>query len=42
MAIRPLGKALAGSTGGAFAAESDIKFAGEAIPFSLKLVESLL
>jgi predicted anti-sigma-YlaC factor YlaD len=42
MAIRQLGKALAGSTGGAFAEESDLKFAGEAVPFSLKLIESLL
>lgn len=42
MAIRQLGKALAGSTGGAFAEESDVAFAGQAIPFSLKLIESLL
>jgi predicted anti-sigma-YlaC factor YlaD len=42
VAIRQLGKALASSTGGAFAAEEDVEFAGQAIPFSLKLIESLL
>lgn len=42
MAIRELGKALSEGTGSAFAAESDLEFAGQAIPFSLKLVESLL
>jgi predicted anti-sigma-YlaC factor YlaD len=42
MAIRQLGKALSEGTGSAFAEESDLKFAGEAVPFSLKLVESLL
>jgi hypothetical protein len=42
MAIRQLGKALSEGTGGAFAEEEDLKFAGQAIPFSLKLIESLL
>lgn len=42
LAIRQLGAALSEGTGGAFAEEGDLKFAGEAIPFSLKLVESLL
>lgn len=42
IAIKQLGSALANSTGGAFARESDVVFAGEAIPFSLKLIESLL
>jgi len=42
MAIRQLGSALADSSGGAFAAEADLEFAGEALPFSLKLIESLL
>lgn len=42
MAIRQIGSALADSAGGAFAAESDLEFAGEALPFSLKLIESLL
>jgi predicted anti-sigma-YlaC factor YlaD len=41
-AIKQLGSALAEGTGGAFAAEGDIEFAGQAIPFSLKLIESLL
>ena len=42
LAIKQLGSALAESAGGAFAAESDIEFAGQAVPFSLKLIESLL
>lgn len=42
IAIRQLGKALGEGSSGAFASESDIEFAGQAIPFSLKLVESLL
>lgn len=41
-AIRQLGKTLASSSGGAFAAENDPEFAGQAVPFSLKLIESLL
>jgi predicted anti-sigma-YlaC factor YlaD len=40
-AIRQLGSALA-QGGGAFAQEDDVKLAGDAVPFSLKLVESLL
>lgn len=40
-AIGQLGSALA-QGGGAFAQEDDVRLAGEAIPFSLKLVESLL
>lgn len=42
MAIRQLGKALSDGTNSAFATESDVEFAGQAIPFSLKLIESLL
>jgi predicted anti-sigma-YlaC factor YlaD len=41
-AIKQLGTALASSSGGAFAAEEDVEFAGQAVPFSLKLIESLL
>lgn len=41
-AIKQLGSALASGAGGAFAAESDPEFAGQAVPFSLKLIESLL
>ncbi len=42
MAIKQLGAALAESAGGAFAAEEDVEFAGQAVPFSLKLIESLI
>ena len=42
LAIRQLGKALSEGTGGAFASEGDVEFAGQAVPFSLKLIESLL
>lgn len=42
IAIRQLGSALSEGAGAAFAAESDPEFAGKAVPFSLKLVESLL
>ncbi len=42
LAIKQLGSALAEGTGGAFAAEPDVEFAGQAVPFSLKLIESLL
>src|SRR5689334_19027911 len=42
IAIGQLGKALADGSGGAFAAEEDPEFAGQAIPFSLKLIESLI
>jgi predicted anti-sigma-YlaC factor YlaD len=42
LAIRQLGSALADSAGGAFAEEADVEFAGQAVPFSLKLIESLL
>ncbi|MGH8021516.1 MAG: TRAP transporter TatT component family protein [Opitutaceae bacterium] len=42
MAIKQLGSALAESAGGAFAAEEDVEFAGQAVPFSLKLIESLI
>ncbi len=41
-AIREMGSALASGAGGAFAAESDPEFAGQAVPFSLKLIETLL
>jgi len=41
-AIKQLGSALASSAGGAFAAESDPEFAGQAVPFSLKLIETLI
>lgn len=41
-AIKQVGSALASGAGGAFAAESDPEFAGQAVPFSLKLIESLL
>ena len=41
-AIKQMGSALASGAGGAFAAESDPEFAGQAVPFSLKLIESLL
>lgn len=41
-AIKEIGSALSEGTGSAFAEESDVEFAGQAIPFSLKLVESLL
>ena len=41
LAVRQLGSALA-QGGGAFAQEEDVRLAGEAIPFSLKLIESLL
>lgn len=41
-AIKEMGSALASGAGGAFAAESDPEFAGKAVPFSLKLIESLL
>jgi predicted anti-sigma-YlaC factor YlaD len=41
-AIKQVGSALASSAGGAFAAESDPEFAGQAVPFSLKLVETLI
>jgi len=42
MAINQIGSALAESMGTALASESDIEFAGQAIPFSLKLTEALL
>lgn len=42
IAIKQLGSALAETGGGAFASEEDLEFAGQAIPFSLKLIESLL
>ncbi len=42
IAIRQLGQALSQGTSEAFAEESDVEFAGQAIPFSLKLVESLI
>lgn len=42
LAIKQVGSALASGAGGAFAAESDPEFAGQAVPFSLKLIESLL
>jgi predicted anti-sigma-YlaC factor YlaD len=41
-AIKEIGSALSEGTGSAFAEEADVEFAGQAIPFSLKLVESLL
>lgn len=41
-AIKEIASSLAEGSGSAFAQEADIEFAGEAIPFSLKLVESLL
>lgn len=41
-AIKEIAGSLAEGSGSAFAQEADIAFAGEAIPFSLKLVESLL
>lgn len=41
-AIKEIASSLAEGSGSAFAQESDITFAGQAIPFSLKLVESLL
>ncbi len=41
-AIKEIASSLAEGSGSAFAQEADITFAGEAIPFSLKLVESLL
>jgi len=41
-AIKEIASALSEGSGSAFAQEADIAFAGEAIPFSLKLVESLL
>lgn len=41
-AINEIASTLAEGSGSAFAAEGDIELAGEAIPFSLKLVESLL
>ncbi|GAB5559076.1 MAG: hypothetical protein SynsKO_07230 [Synoicihabitans sp.] len=41
-AIKEIASSLAEGSGSAFAQEGDIEFAGEAIPFSLKLVESLL
>ncbi len=41
-AIKEIATSLAEGSGSAFAQESDIVLAGEAIPFSLKLVESLL
>tara|TARA_B110000305_G_scaffold41470_2_gene43224 strand:- start:4790 stop:5716 length:927 start_codon:yes stop_codon:yes gene_type:complete len=41
-AIKEIASSLAEGSGSAFAQEGDIKFAGQAIPFSLKLVESLL
>lgn len=41
-AIKQVGSALASSAGGAFAAESDPEFAGQAVPFSLKLIETLI
>jgi predicted anti-sigma-YlaC factor YlaD len=40
-AVDQLGSALS-KGGGAFASEEDIEFAGAAVPFSLKLIESLL
>jgi len=41
-AIKEIASSLSEGSGSAFAQEADIQFAGEAIPFSLKLVESLL
>jgi predicted anti-sigma-YlaC factor YlaD len=41
-AIKEIGSAISEGTGSAFAEEADVEFAGQAIPFSLKLVESLL
>ncbi|MBT5902153.1 MAG: hypothetical protein HOH58_08615 [Opitutaceae bacterium] len=41
-AIKEIASSLAEGSGSAFAQEADIAFAGQAIPFSLKLVESLL
>lgn len=41
-AIKEIASSLAEGSGSAFAQEADIEFAGQAIPFSLKLVESLL
>lgn len=41
-AIKEIASSLAEGSGSAFAQEGDIEFAGQAIPFSLKLVESLL
>lgn len=41
-AIKEIASSLSEGSGSAFAQEPDIEFAGQAIPFSLKLVESLL
>jgi len=41
-AIKEIASSLAEGSGSAFAQEADIELAGEAIPFSLKLIESLL
>ena len=41
-AINTIASSLAEGSGSAFAQEADIEFAGQAIPFSLKMVESLL
>jgi len=41
-AIKEIASSLSEGSGSAFSQEADIEFAGQAIPFSIKLVESLL
>jgi tetratricopeptide (TPR) repeat protein len=41
IAINAVANTLSGTTGGAFTRDSDLQFVGEAIPFALKLMESV-
>lgn len=41
MAVGAMADTLSGETGGAFTQDDDIEFVGEAIPFALKLMESI-
>jgi len=41
MAVNALSNAMAGDTGGSFTQDDDLQFVGDAIPFALKLMESL-
>jgi tetratricopeptide (TPR) repeat protein len=41
LAINAIADTLSGTTGGAFTKDSDLQFVGEAIPFALKLMESV-
>jgi len=42
IAVNAVSNALSGDTGGSFTQDDDLQFVGDAIPFALKLMESLL